>query len=298
VTSSLLLFIGGPGAAAPRSWRLAWNLGHPLCFAAWTALWTRRRRRSPAPPFSRQAPALLLATLLLGLLVEIVQDRLGRSLSLADLAGDLLGTLAVLACSTAARASLTRRRLGLLRGTALLGLLLLPIPLVRALADEAAARRSFPVLAGFEFPGEASRWAGSAEFSRTRGLARQGRHSLRVVLGTGPWSGIELRQLSHDWRGFHALRFSVFHSGPGPLTLRCRIHDGAHEAPGRPWTDRYNSSFTLAPGWNDLRIELEAVAAAPPDRRMDLGDVRHFGLFVKDLPQPRVIHLDDVRLER
>ena len=80
---------------APRSLYQVWQLGHVLLFALWALL--------VHPPFARRtatpvvaAGLVLASTLVFGLAIELVQEKLGRDFSLRDLGFDLIGSLFVL----------------------------------------------------------------------------------------------------------------------------------------------------------------------------------------------------------
>ncbi|MBE0618205.1 MAG: hypothetical protein IH608_09810 [Proteobacteria bacterium] len=173
------------------------------------------------------------------------------------------------------------------------------LPLARALTDEVSARRHFPVLADFEDARELERWTGVACFEQSSDVARAGTQSLRVRLGTEHYSGVALHYFPGDWRGFRALRLSLYRPDDDPLlVLVCRIHDAAHRERGQAYADRFNRRIHLAAGWNDVEIPLAEIRDAPRGREMDLGRIEGVGLFAVALPEPRVVYLDDVHLVR
>ncbi|MCL2340263.1 MAG: succinyl-CoA synthetase subunit beta, partial [Proteobacteria bacterium] len=77
-----------------------------------------------------------------------------------------------------------------------------------------------------------------------------------------------------------------------------RIHDNQHRKHDMEYQDRFNQTFTLAPGWNDLSISLDKVKTAPRGRTMDMEHIEGFGLFVVRLPQPQALYLDHIYLAR
>lgn len=300
LVSALLLFLlfrGGQGSAASRSMTHAWNLGHVAGFAFWvyglsTLAWFRRAG------FARQLFIAAIFSLVVGGALEVLQGFTHRDPDLWDVGRDLGGALLTLTwvasrpgkCSVAARVGL---------GT--LGLLLLVIcglPLAGALLDETMARRQFPLLAAFASPLELTRWKGNADFALDAGQAAAGRRSLKVSLVPRPYSGVALRYFPANWLGFSTLQFSVFNPSGQPLQLTCRIHDQQHEERSQDFSDRFNRSLIIAPGWNDIAIPLHEVATAPKDRTMDLSRLRLVGIFAARLTEPREIYLASVRLVR
>ena len=69
----------------------------------------------------------------------------------------------------------------------------------------------------------------------------------------------------------------------------CR-HDGEH-------SDRYERPVEITSGWQEIRIPLSEVAAAPQTRRMDLSRIKKLQFFAVRPPQRRTLHFDDLRLE-
>jgi len=289
-----LLFVGGPAGDWPRSLRHGWDLGHVGLFALAALLALRGGlERWPLP---KQAAALLSGTLALGIATEWLQRGSSRSASLGDLGRDLLGAVLALAFASPAVGALPRWRRNLVRAAVLAALAWQVAPVLCAAADEFAAWRDFPLLAGFEEPFEVERWSGSAAFGRTTAPQRDGERALRVEFGTGTYSGVTLAHFPGNWSGYQALTFQVFNPEPESLELHCKVHDREHRRRGRSFADRFNRKLTVAPGWNDFRLPLEEIRAAPRDRAMDLSQVVVLQFFTVRLPRPRTLYLDAVRL--
>ena len=92
------------------------------------------------------------------------------------------------------------------------------------------------------------------------------------------------------------MKFSIFNPGPDSLRIVSRIHDIHHHLNDQEFSDRYNKSFIIYQGWNDISIFLEDILNAPDTRLMDMQNIKGFGLFTIELPQPRVIFIDKVEL--
>ena len=231
-----------------------------------------------------------------GALIELAQTLFGRTADPGDVARNALGGLIGLFFLIPERRAVPKLPRRLVQAAVALLVAAQIWPLVADLADEAAARRRFPVLADFETPFEAGRWSGNAAFGIDRGMHRGGAASLRVVLNTSQYSGVFLDYFPGDWRGFRTLEIALHNASPQELSLVCRIHDRAHTLGAQHLEDRFNRSFSLPPGWTTVAVDLEEVAAAPKGRRMDMSQVSGLGLFAIRLPEPKVIHIDDVRL--
>jgi hypothetical protein len=62
------------------------------------------------------------------------------------------------------------------------------------------------------------------------------------------------------------------------------------------YSNRFNGSTVLHPGWNDIVIPMTDILRGLQGRTMDLTKIRGFGLFVMRQIDSRVLYLDNVRL--
>jgi hypothetical protein len=168
-------------------------------------------------------------------------------------------------------------------------------PVLTALADEYLARKQFPVLSGFETPWELARWDGTAGMAIDSSVHLSGRRSLRVLLGTEPYSGIYMEYFPKNWRGAKSFRFSVFNPSQQEISLKCKIYDLKHEKHWWRYSDRYNHRYELRPGWTTIEIDARDIHNAPRGRRMDMANITGLGMYTIRLKRPRVIYIDDVR---
>jgi hypothetical protein len=291
------LLAGNRWPYAPRSFYAAWDQGHILAFALWTALLLRRH-----PNLSRTRPLLQLAVvlgfaLICGAAAEGLQTLGGNGPpSLVDMSRNLLGALTGWAffSNGLARRPPSLRRLARLSVAVLLLISLLP--LVRALVDEIATHRSFPVLAAFDQPFELDRWSGDARYRIATLSFDPTNPMLEILFLTDRYSGVALEHFPRDWDGLRHFAFRAYNPETTPLEIVCRINDRRHNLDGYRYRDRFNRNLSLPPGWTYIQLPIEEIATAPVDRRMDLGNVLQVGLFTVSLPAPRTLYLDDVRL--
>ena len=92
------------------------------------------------------------------------------------------------------------------------------------------------------------------------------------------------------------MKISFYNPDKNPLQIICRIHDLQHSDGYEEYEDRYNRSFLLMSGWNQIEIDLDEVEESPSSRNMDMSRIFGVGLFVMSLPVPRILYLDEVRL--
>ena len=242
----------------------------------------------------QQFALIIAAVLISGGSIELIQEHFGRTASWKDLGVNLTGGLFGLLFLAPGR---VRMPWVLLRGgqvtILILCLFLFSNPML-TLWDMHHATRQFPVLGDFETTLETRRWS-SGKIDKE--FFRHGRASLMVPLETGKkYTGTTLRRSFGDWTGYTFLAFSVHNPDPEPLFLTVSIRDHEHNRRGGEYIDRFNKSFRIDQGWNDIRIHVQDIENAPAERTLLLDSLSEVVFFTTELDQPRIIHLDHVRL--
>ncbi|WP_051234670.1 hypothetical protein [Marinimicrobium agarilyticum] len=289
--ASPLFFIGGPDWLAPPVIRELWSQGHWLFFAClffwWQARWTLTH--------PRQWLLATLAVLLVSALIEGAQTLVGRQAGWNDVLCNVTGTWLGLFWGQRAE-----RRVWLGRVIAV-GLVLWQVKVVLAVGlAQWHQQHQFPVLGDFESRWDMPFWEGRVE--RVPAPVAEGRYSLAFEVGgdntASRYSGVHLKQLPGDWRGYQALALSLYNPVESPLAMTLRINDTQHDRGEGAFSDRYNGRLQLEPGWNHYRIDLQTVEQAPEQRDMNLASVERLLLFATDIEQSRWLYLDNLRLER
>ena len=290
-----LLFVGGPDYYASRSFKSVWDLGHVVYFALLAVLlsrWTLIYRMS----LVWQWVVILCITLLIGISIELLQYGTTRTPDAGDILRDLTGSLLVLVFGPfGSKLKPSSWQLSL-RLTVVLLMLVQLWPLTKSLIDEAVARYQFPLLSGFETPFEIDRWERSASISIETIASVSKGNVMKLSLTTDQYSGAVLKHFDGDWTLVRTLQISLYNPDTNPVEITCRIHDRGHSDGDEEYEDRFNRSYMLTPGWNQIEIDLEEVENSPSSRNMDMSQIRGLGLFVVSLPAPRTLYLDEVRL--
>jgi VanZ family protein len=295
----VLLFVGGPDYYSPRSYQYAWNLGHIFFFSIFTYLLVSLWQRISKERFLKQCVWVLSVALFFGILIELGQAGLNdRTPDIYDLIGDITGVLVGLVFFVPSRRLFPKIGLHVFQVIVLIIILLSIFPLGEALIDEAIARQRFPVLSDLETPFEIKRWVGHSKFEIDHKIFRQGKSSLKVFLNTDQYSGVGLKYFANNWGNYNYLQFSLFNPSSDPIKIGCRIHDIHHIKHGQDYNDRFNTSYLIPQGWRDIRISIKDIVNAPKNRKMDLRFMQGFYIFVVRLPQPKLIYIDSVRLEK
>jgi len=289
---SFLFFIGGPDDHSCRSFKAVWNLGHLLYYAILPLLIFSFPLKIVNNQVTR-ALIVVLITLLLGVLVEIIQNGLNRTPDVGDLYRNMLGASVAILFFLPNREFISRVALIALKGIVIILILIQLVPVGIALVDEQQARFDYPILADFQTPFQAGRWTGRTAFRVVNTIDRPGNYALDVTLTTAKYSGANLKYFPEKWEPYTWFEFSVYNPSMEPLTLICRIHDKDHN---NEYNDRFNRSYLFAHGWNSVQISLEEIREAPEGRQMDLTRICSVTIFAVQLPHSRHIRIDDLKL--
>ncbi len=286
-------FIDLPLGHSSRSVDAFFDLGHILFFMLFVRILAGRQASFG---FSwRWGGKVLVSVLVIGILIEIVQSGLdGRVGSWSDVWRNLCGGILGLVWVAWKTVSLKQRWVVWVVFVSVAGISITPLCL--ALEDERRAKRDFPALSSFETVIELSRWSAKTEISRVKKPVRQGRYALRLQLSTDMYSGIGLKYFPCDWQGMRGLRLSVYNPEDSGLRLTVRVHDRQHSQGEMLYSDRFNRSIVVQPGWNEIFISMDDIKNGPQEREIDLDNISNFALFAMNLEEEKVIYIDDVRL--
>jgi len=295
---AVLFFVGGPDYYSSRSYKHFWDLGHILFFAIIAYIILALCQRLSNQSLWRQCAWIYGMTLCLGLIVEFGQSGLGRSTSFGDLIRNFVGASLVLYFRNPSRKSIPKPMPRILKIITIAATVICALPLAVSLTDEWIAESQFPVLADFDTPFEIYRWSGNTEFDINNNISFHGKSSLKVHLNTSKYSGVALKYFPPDWRGYNAIKFCIYNPSSAPLKITCRIHDSLHIRGQELYEDRFNHSYVITAGWNQITIDLGKVFQAPKNRRMITSKIQGFEIFAMQLLKPRVIYMDYIRLSK
>ena len=118
-----------------------------------------------------------------------------------------------------------------------------------------------------------------------------------VTLRRGAWPGLIIHDIWPDWEPYSDFIIDISLPEGDPLDIHVRIHDQAHRAGEQLYTDRFNMSRMLAPGFHSLRIPLDAIQSAPLGRQMDMSMIDGIVIFCTQDQIGRVFAVHEIRLE-
>ena len=289
----LFLFIGGPQLIDQRSFQNLWDFGHVILFALLSAIILRDSKWLNSKKLSIQFTLIIGFTFILGSLIEVVQLFIGRTYEFIDVWRSIVGSLISIVFFKDFKL-VKSYKIKIAKVFVLLLLLAAAWPLIKSLTDEIQARIDFPIISDFENRFELKKWYGQCYVTINNEYVIHGDQSLKAELLTIKYSGISISYFPIDWQEYSKIKFSVYYPETEPLQLTCRIHDKKHN---NHYNDRFNRSFYVKQGWNEISIVLKDVINAPENRKMDITNMKNFALFAISLNERKTIYFDYLRLE-
>lgn len=152
----------------------------------------------------------------------------------------------------------------------------------------------FPEFANFKDNQWASLWEATSPDktpSSTLYLTSDRNLAVRAIAGK-EWPGVVYLNQFLSWNHFQALEFEVESFGASQISLR--IDD---DGDCKEFNDRFNGSFLLKEGKNQIRVPLEEVRMTKSGRMMNLEKIKRVALFTTSRERPeRVFALIAMRL--
>lgn len=291
-----LFFIGGPGYYSARSYKAFWNFGHILFFALAVYLAFEYFKSFAARSLGFQLVVVIVASLFLGVLIEIFQYGVSRTPDIVDITRNMVGALAAVFWFSPARYTAGNKLVLFSKSAVVIFLVFNFYTVSMMLLDEWRIKSEPPVLSQFNSSLELSRWVGEADFLVVEHPSIRGNFALKVDLGTDQYSGVSLHYFYGNWQGYKGLEFSLFNPGKEDISITVKIFDQLHRDSEQLFTDRFNRTFLVGPGWNAVTVDLAVVEAAPETRSMNMSTIASVGFFTTALDMPKTLYLDAVTL--
>lgn len=291
-----LFFFGGPTHYSKVSFIKFWNIGHIIFFALSNYLIIKFLSKDGN---ITAITAVILFTAGLGIVIELIQSQLGRSVDWQDIYRNFLGAgLAITVFLPSLKRNFTLNRYLLL--ILICGLILFEqLDFYHALNNENKARERLPVLADFEEPSEINHWSGHF-LSQSQRHKTSGQYSMKVELLSGiKYSGFTFEHFPNNWEAYNYLAFSLYNPNNAILKLSVKITDYEHNINTlQAQNNRFNLKIKLEHGWNHIRIPLIAIIQSPENRKMDISNISEITFFMYQLQEETTLYIDDVSLQK
>jgi hypothetical protein len=136
-------------------------------------------------------------------------------------------------------------------------------------------------------------WQCHTLFTLSDEHATHGRKSLRLELYSSEYPGLAPMLDENDWRGYKNLCFDIYNSEEEVLSVTVRIDD-RKDYPN--YGDRYNESFIIQPGMNQIRIPFNSLLTSNTGRALDLKKIYRLLIFMVRPEKKVVLYVDYLRL--
>lgn len=236
---------------------------------------------------------VLLIGLLFGVTIEMLQGFLQRESSIDDIYRDFLGLMSGISALVLSRLASMPDKIMLAvlsSGLLFVGMFsFLQISLHYVQRSDA-----FPLIIEFE-----KKWATSfMRFNNAVLLVDANAEGskpkmFRVRFDAGSYPGISIIEPEENWLSFNTLRFNVFSNNAADVELTLRIHDKEHN---QNYDDRFNRSFNIQPGLNEIVVNLNEVQSGPAGRKLDMENIAGITLFMVDLDSSLLLGVSNIFL--
>ena len=243
----------------------------------------------------RKSLYLITITAIASILIEGIQESVGRAFQMADIMRNFIGLALGLSLRIRLKAKTTNAKKWS-NWAFLLFVIVFFIeryPLFKLITAQAYFRINAPVLADFDYEFEMGNWQAN--------YARIGYEDGALVLFTTPekhFSGVFFRDFPADWRGFSALHLEIENSQTTAKALTLKITDLTHDLGPHHYDERYNRSFVLQPGENHITVSLDDVEYAPKSRLLNISEISRIDLFLSEPGSGEVFRIDKIYLIR
>lgn len=271
-----------------------WDLGHVGAYFVLIFLVYRISDTFNALSLQWQLLVAMCAAITIGLVVEFIQLYTGRSFSLNDVFLNVVGTVAGITLFTGWRKYQSRKVVWLLRVLVIILFAVISREAVIYSLDAWQARQEFPSLLSLKYPFEMTRLSGPRVKLGVMHFEEQ--PVAEVLFLPAKFSTLTLDHFPRDWSSYRTLRMELYNDSDDRFGLYVRVHDIKH-FPRSLYSDRFNATYLLQPGWNSILISLDSIRNAPRSRSMDMKNIHQLMLFCYKLSVQRRVLIRYIGLE-
>jgi hypothetical protein len=295
VSILLLALLFYPFATESLWWRQAFNSGHTVFFFVLSFALSQRFIKASVAPRNCFFLVVVIC-LILGAAIELLQGYfqqvLQRESSWDDFYRDIFGVIAGLALAAFFQQKKVPYKL---ISASLVFIFLLSgiFPLLQLSWHGFQRSNALPLLTQFAQP-----W--STSFVRLRQVVMtdviddQDARWYRMRFDKAQYPGIDIIEPVADWQKYSTLSFNVWSHHTDDITLTLRVHDDRHN---QEYDDRFNQSFVIRPGMNNIAVELADIKNAPIDRKLNMGAVSGVQLFMIDIKESISLDIGNLYFE-
>ncbi len=237
---------------------------------------------------------LALYALIIAVLSELIQPYFKRSLELHDFVFNILGIgLTIFAIYLKRRPAQGRVLKYIFYTFLLISGFCFCLPVFQSLQAYQRMHQRFPVLADFESNIDQQLWVPGpvADGRLACTLDLPGSLWCQNVAGRSP--GIAFAPGLMDWSEYNNLVLEIENPGEA-FTIYLRIDD---DQDCTKYTERFNASYLLKTGSNQIKIAFPEIIAGPTHRKLNLAKITRIVLSLYADPKRREFKIEEIRLE-
>jgi len=150
----------------------------------------------------------------------------------------------------------------------------------------------------FDFETEAEldqlNWNCQTVYSLSNEHSTHGAKSLRLELYPSDYPGFDPSIKKYDaWKGYQEFHFDIYNPQQEEVRISVRIDD-SKDYPD--YGERYNKSFMLKPGFNNISIPLNTLITSGSGRKLNLKKIYQLLIFMSHPEKRTVLYMDYIRL--
>jgi hypothetical protein len=157
--------------------------------------------------------------------------------------------------------------------------------------------RAFPLMADFgeEWSSSFVRFNNATLLGPSVRVSDENNSLFRLRFEPGKYPGVSIIEPEKNWLVYNRLRFKVFSDNAEDVILVLRVHDKSHN---QNYNDRFNQTYIIRPGLNDMEVSLSRLQKAPVDRELDMANIAGIKLFLIDVKTILFLEVGNVFLEK
>ena len=242
----------------------------------------------------RQISFISIFSITIGLLIELIQPNFGRDNSVLDFSYDVLGvTFSALFFAQKSPAAI---KIKVLLLCIFLGISSL-IPLYKL--ELWWKVNQSPALLNFERPWEDQIYSLDKDVSlqkiKASKLFKAEGHAGKLIINSvETYAGFSLNHAKSDWSEYSTLNWEIVSLYDSPISMTLRVHDSIHND---EFSDRFNETFTIDPGFNSFEVDLTKIKAAPISRELKMEHISNVKFFLIRPEMNTILYIDNIQLQ-
>ncbi|WP_100658583.1 hypothetical protein [Alteromonas flava] len=236
---------------------------------------------------------LVVATLVGSLLIEGIQEAVGRAFQWIDIYRNFIGL--GLGIALRARLYVVEKHKKTIANLALVCLSVIFLidraTFIKLAVGQVYFSLNAPVLAEFDYAFEQANWRTFA----TAKHIHQG-ELIVTVNEDRSYAGVAFTDFPANWNEYSGLVVEVDNPNSANISLTVKITDRQHDVGVHHYDERYNGHWSLPPGRSTLEIPIADIQSGPKHRLLNIGAINRIDFFLEQAELGTAFKLASVKL--